>query len=240
MTPAPRHARDLPARARVVVVGGGVVGVSTAYHLARLGETDVLLLEQGVLTCGTTWHAAGLVGLLRASESGTRLVQYSAELYARLESETGLSTGYRQVGGLVVARTPERMTALRRVAANAAAYDLDCDVLTAAQAGERYPLLRTDDLQGAVWLPGDGTANPADLTQALARGARNRGVVIRERVRVTGFDVVEDATAPNGRRVAGVRTDAGDVECEVVVDCAGQWAKAVGALAGVGVPLHSA
>ncbi|MGL5928527.1 MAG: GcvT family protein, partial [Dermatophilaceae bacterium] len=213
---------------------------STAYHLARLGETDVLLLEQGVLTCGTTWHAAGLVGLLRASESGTRLVQYSAELYARLEAETGLSTGYRQVGGLIVARTAERMTSLRRVAANAAAYDLDCDVLTPVQAGERYPLLRTDDLQGAVWLPGDGTANPTDLTQSLARGARSRGVVIRERVRVDGFDIVADAAAPGGRRVRGVRTDAGEIECEVVVNCAGQWAKAVGTLAGVGVPLHSA
>ncbi|MGL5851010.1 MAG: NAD(P)/FAD-dependent oxidoreductase, partial [Phycicoccus sp.] len=135
-----REAGILPARARVVVVGGGVMGASTAYHLALLGETDVLLLEQGTLSCGTTWHAAGLVGLLRASESGTRLVRYSAELYARLEAETGLSTGYRQVGGLVVARTPDRMTALRRVAANAAAYDLDCDVLTPAQAGAHWPL----------------------------------------------------------------------------------------------------
>ncbi|MGL5865823.1 MAG: GcvT family protein [Dermatophilaceae bacterium] len=233
-------AGDLPDRARVVVVGGGVIGASTAYHLAQLGETDVLVLEQGTLTCGTTWHAAGLVGLLRASESGTRLVQYSAELYARLEAETGLSTGYRQVGGLIVARTPERMTALRRVAANAAAYDLDCAMLTPTQAGELYPLLRTDDLQGAVWLPGDGTANPTDLTQSLARGARSRGVVIRERVRVIGFDVVDDPTAPGGRRVRGVRTETGDVECEVVVTCAGQWAKAVGAMAGVGVPLHSA
>lgn len=235
-----RASLDLPARARVVVVGGGVIGASTAYHLAQLGETDVLLLEQGTLSCGTTWHAAGLVGLLRASESGTRLVQYSAELYARLEAETGLSTGYRQCGGLIVARTPERMTALQRTAANAAAYDLDCELLTPEQAGERYPLLRTDDLVGAIWLPGDGTATPSDLTQSLARGARMRGVTVRERVRVTGFDVVADPAAPGGRRVRGVRTDHGDVECEVVVNCAGQWAKAVGAMAGVGVPLHSA
>ncbi len=233
-------APPLPTRARVVVVGGGIVGASTAYHLAHLGETDVLLLEQGTLSCGTTWHAAGLVGLLRASESGTRLVQYSAELYQRLEAETGLGTGYKQCGGLIVARTDDRMTALRRTAATAAAYDLECELLTAAQAGERYPLLRTDDLAGAIWLPGDGTANPTDTTQALARGARQLGVGVRERVRVTGFDVVADPAAPGGRRVRGVRTDHGDVECEVVVNCAGQWAKAVGAMAGVGVPLHSA
>jgi glycine cleavage system aminomethyltransferase T/glycine/D-amino acid oxidase-like deaminating enzyme len=230
----------VPSRAKVVVVGGGIVGASTAYHLAHLGETDVLLLEQGTLSCGTTWHAAGLVGLLRASESGTRLVQYSAELYRRLEAETGLGTGYRQCGGLIVARTDDRMTALRRTAATAAAYDLECELLTPEQAGERYPLLHTDDLAGAIWLPGDGTANPTDTTQSLARGARQLGVVVRERVRVTGFDVVADPTAPGGRRVRGVRTDRGDVECEVVVNCAGQWAKAVGAMAGVGVPLHSA
>ena len=223
-----------------MVVGGGIVGASTAYHLAHLGETDVLLLEQGTLSCGTTWHAAGLVGLLRASESGTRLVQYSAELYQRLEAETGLGTGYRPCGGLIVARTDDRMTALRRTAATAAAYDLECELLTPEQAGERYPLLRTDDLAGAIWLPGDGTANPTDVTQSLAKGARQLGVTVRERVRVTGFDVVADPAAPGGRRVRGVRTDHGDVECEVVVNCAGQWAKAVGAMAGVGVPLHSA
>ena len=129
--------RALPERARVVVVGGGVVGASTAYHLAHLGWSDVLLLEQGTLSCGTTWHAAGLVGLLRASESGTRLVQYSADLYARLEDETGLGTGYRPCGGLIVARTEDRMTALRRTAATAAAYDLECELLTPEQAGER-------------------------------------------------------------------------------------------------------
>ena len=238
--PGGSNRTDLPERARVVVVGGGVVGASTAYHLAHLGWTDVLLLEQGALSCGTTWHAAGLVGLLRASESGTRLVQHSADLYQRLEAETGLSTGYRPCGGLIVARTPERMTALRRTAATAAAYDLDCELLTPDRAGERYPLLRTDDLVGAIWLPGDGTANPTDVTQSLAKGARQLGVTVRERVRVTGFDVVADPAAPGGRRVRGVHTDGGDVACEVVVNCAGQWAKAVGALAGVGVPLHSA
>jgi 4-methylaminobutanoate oxidase (formaldehyde-forming) len=229
---------DLPTRAEVVVIGGGVIGCSVAYHLAKLGRADVLLLEQGSLSCGTTWHAAGLVGPLRASESGTRLVQYSAELYASLEAETGLATGYRNVGGIVVARTPDRLAQLRRTAANAVAYDLECELLTPAQAQEQWPPMAVDDLLGAIWLPGDGRVDPADLTQSLARGARQHGVTILERVRVTGFDL---AAGPGARRrVTGVRTDAGDVECDVVVSCAGQWAKALGDLAGVTVPLHSA
>ncbi|MBA2952810.1 FAD-dependent oxidoreductase [Nocardioides sp. MAH-18] len=224
---------DLPSRARVVIVGGGVIGTSVAYHLTRLGWTDVLLLEQGTLSCGTTWHAAGLVGPLRASESGTRLVQYSAELYASLEAETGLATGYRNVGGVVVARTEDRMVQLRRTAANAVAYDLPCELVSPDRAQELWPPMRVDDLLGALWLPGDGKVNPADLTQSLARGARQRGARIVERVRVTGFPIA-------GGRVTGVHTDAGDVEAEVVVNCGGQWAKALGDLAGVTVPLHSA
>jgi 4-methylaminobutanoate oxidase (formaldehyde-forming) len=224
---------DLPSRARVVVVGGGVIGASTAYHLAHLGWTDVLLVEQGTLSCGTTWHAAGLVGQLRASEGGTRLVQYSGELYARLEQETGLSAGYQQCGGLIVARTPERMTQLRRTAANADAFGLDCAMLTPEQALDRWPLMQVDDLLGAIWLPGDGKANPTDLTTALAKGARQLGVRVAERTRVTDVLVADGA-------VTGVRTDRGDVETEVVVNCAGQWAHQLGALAGVSVPLHSA
>jgi glycine cleavage system aminomethyltransferase T/glycine/D-amino acid oxidase-like deaminating enzyme len=228
----------LPARARVVVIGGGVVGCSVAYHLAHLGWTDVVLIEQGTLSCGTTWHAAGLVGQLRATEASTRLVQYSTDLYARLEAETGLGTGYRVCGGLTVARTPDRMVQLRRTAASAAAYDLDCELWTPAQAKDAYPLLRDDDLEGAIWLPDDGRANPADLTQALAKGARQLGVRILERVRVTG--VVTEGTGAHRPRATGVRTDQGDIEAEVVVNCGGQWAKAIGELCGVTVPLHSA
>jgi glycine cleavage system aminomethyltransferase T/glycine/D-amino acid oxidase-like deaminating enzyme len=224
---------DLPAQARVVIIGGGVIGASVAYHLTALGWTDVLLLEQGQLSCGTTWHAAGLVGQLRASEAGTRLVQYSTRLYERLEAETGQATGFRRCGGLTVARTPERMAALRRTEATAQAYGIDCELISAREAARRYPLLRAEDLAGAVWLPGDGRADPVDLTAALARGARQRGAVIRERVRVTGI-------TSHGGRAAGVRTDRGEVAAEVVVNCAGQWAKQVGALAGVTVPLHSA
>ncbi|KRF25580.1 FAD-dependent oxidoreductase [Phycicoccus sp. Soil803] len=223
----------VPERARVVVVGGGVIGCSVAYHLTKLGWTDVVVLEQGTLSCGTTWHAAGLVGQLRASEAGTRLVQYSTDLYSRLEEETGLTTGYRVCGGLTVARTPERMVQLRRTVASAAAYDLDCELLTPDQALDRFPLIRVDDVLGAIWLPGDGRANPTDLTQSLAKGARMGGATIVERVRVTGVTT-------RAGRVAGVSTDQGDIEAEFVVNCAGQWAKAVGALAGVTVPLHSA
>src|SRR3954447_16717008 len=223
---------DLPSRARVVVVGGGVVGCSVAYHLTKLGWTDVLLLEQGHLSGGTTWHAAGLVGPLRASESGTRLVQYSAELYGSLEAETGLSTGYRNVGGVIVARTEDRMVQLRRTAANAAAYDMECELVTPERAHELWPPMQVDDLLGALWLPGDGKVNPTDLTQSLAKGARQGGARVAERVRVTGF-------ALDGRRVAGVETDQGMVECDVVVNCGGQWSAALGAMVGVTVPLHS-
>lgn len=225
--------KPLPDRAHVVIIGGGVIGTSVAYHLTKLGCADIVLLEQGQLSSGTTWHAAGLVGQLRASESGTRLVQYSTQLYAELENETGLSAGYKQCGGVTVARTEDRMVQLRRTAANAAAFDLECELLTPEQARERYPVMRVDDLVGAIWLPADGKANPTDLTGALAKGARMRGTRIIEHIRV--LDVLSA-----GGRVTGVRTDAGDIEAEIVVNCAGQWAKQVGAMAGVNVPLHSA
>jgi heterotetrameric sarcosine oxidase gamma subunit len=235
MTGSGRHepATAVPSRARVVIIGGGVVGTSVAYHLAALGWRDALLLEQGQLSCGTTWHAAGLVGQLRASEAVTRLVQYSTRLYERLEAETGQATGYRRCGGLTVARTADRMEMLRRTAATAQAYGIECELLSPAAAAARYPITDVTDLRGAIWLPGDGRANPVDLTAALARGARQRGAVIRERVQVTGISAA-------GGRVTGVRTDHGDIEAEIVVNCAGQWAKQVGAMAGVTVPLHSA
>ncbi|MCW2764848.1 MAG: dependent oxidoreductase [Nocardioides sp.] len=228
---------ELPSRARVVIVGGGVIGASVAYHLTKLGWSDVLLLEQGRLSSGTTWHAAGLVGPLRASEGGTRLVQYSAELYASLEAETGQATGYKNVGGVIVARTEDRMVQLRRTAANATAYDMECELISPARAQALWPAMAVDDLLGAIWLPGDGKVNPTDLTMALARGARAGGARIVEKVRVTGFSVTE---GPAGRRVTGVVTDRGSVEAEVVVNCAGQWAKALGDEVGVTVPLHSA
>ena len=228
---------DFPSQARVVVVGGGIAGVSTAYHLAKLGWTDVLLLEQGRLTCGTTWHAAGLVGQLRANRSMTRMSMYGTQLYAELEAETGLATGWKQCGSLTVARTADRMTQLRRSLASARSFGLEAHFISPTEAGERFPLIRTDDLAGAVWFPHDGKANPTDLTQSLAKGARQRGVQIREGVKVTGVKLTTNTARP---RVTAVVTDLGEIACDYVVNCAGQWAREFGQMAGVNVPLFSA
>ncbi|HRK23866.1 MAG TPA: FAD-dependent oxidoreductase [Beijerinckiaceae bacterium] len=222
-----------PTQARVVIIGGGIVGCSLAYHLTRLGWKDVLLLEQGRLSCGTTWHAAGLVGQLRSHSSMTRLIRYSTELYASLEAETGLATGWKRCGSVSVARTPERMTQLRRTISAARAQGVEIEELSPKEAGDKWPVMRTDDLVGGVWLPGDGKANPADITQALARGARNGGAVVREQVRVTAIEV------ENGR-VKAVVTDQGRVDCEMLAICAGQWSREIGRMCGVSVPLHSA
>ncbi len=224
---------NLPAQARVVIVGGGIAGCSTAYHLAKLGWTDVLLLEQGKLTSGTTWHAAGLVGQMRPNRNMTRMSKYGIELYATLEQETGLATGWKQCGSVNVARTPERMQVLRKQLALARSFGVECHEISPKEAGEKMPVMRTDDLQGALWLPGDGKANPADLCMSLAKGARNAGVKMMEGVQVTGVMTEQG-------RVTGVRTAQGDVRCEVVVNCGGQWARQFGALAGVNVPLFSA
>ncbi|MDQ2962093.1 MAG: FAD-dependent oxidoreductase [Pseudomonadota bacterium] len=227
----------IPGHAQVVIVGGGIAGASTAYHLARLGVTDVVLLEQGKLTCGTTWHAAGLVGQLRATRNATRMSRYGIELYATLEAETGLATGWKRCGSLNVAKTPERLTLFRRQMARAKSFGIEFEFVSPTEAGKIYPLLRTDDLAGAVWIPGDGKANPTDLTQSLAKGARMRGVRIVEDAKVIA-PVVERG------RVAGLRYRTPDAEarmhCETVVNCAGQWARELGLLAGVNVPLHSA
>jgi 4-methylaminobutanoate oxidase (formaldehyde-forming) len=227
----------IPRHARVVIIGGGIVGASTAYHLTKLGVTDVVLLEQGKLTCGTTWHAAGLVGQLRATRNATRMSRYGIELYAALEGETGLATGWKQCGSLNVAKTPERLKLLNRQMARAKSFGIEFEFITPREAGAIYPLLRTDDLSGAVWIPGDGKANPTDLTQSLAKGARMRGARIVEGARVDGI-VVDQG------RVAGVRyrtpENEGEVRCETIVNCAGQWARELGALSGVNVPVFSA
>ncbi len=225
---------ELPSHARAVIIGGGIIGCSLAYHLTRLGWTDVVLLEQGRLSSGTTWHAAGLVGQLRSHPNMTRLIRYSTELYEKLEAETGLATGWKRCGSITVARTTERMVQLRRTVSAARAQGVEIEELTAAQASEKWPIMRTDDLAGAVWLPGDGKANPADITQALARGARDRGARIFERTRVTGIRL--DATGA----VSAVETTGGDIACEALAICAGQWSREVGRMCGVTVPLHSA
>jgi glycine cleavage system aminomethyltransferase T/glycine/D-amino acid oxidase-like deaminating enzyme len=223
----------LPSSAQIVIVGGGIAGCSTAYHLAKNGRTDVLLLEQGRLTSGTTWHAAGLVGQMRPNRTMTQMSKYGIELYATLEAETGLATGWKQCGSVNVASTPERMQVLRKQLAMARSFGVECHEISPAQAGERFPVMRTDDLQGALWLPGDGKANPADLCMSLAKGARNRGVKIVEGVEVTGVRTDRE-------RVTGVVTAQGEVACETLVNCGGQWARQFGALAGVNVPLFSA
>ena len=223
----------LPSQARIVIVGGGIAGCSTAYHLSLMGERDVLLLEQGKLTCGTTWHAAGLIGQMRPNRNMTQMSKYGIELYSKLEVETGLATGWKQCGSVNVAATPERMQVLRKQASLARSFGVEVEVIDAQRAGDLYPLLRTDDLQGGLWIPGDGKANPADLTMSLAKGARNRGVKVVEDIEVIGV------LTKNGR-VTGVRTTQGDVRCEVLVNCAGQWARQFGRLAGVNVPLYSA
>ena len=233
MSDSPR----LPSQARIVIVGGGIAGCSTAYHLALAGEHDVLLLEQGQLTCGTTWHAAGLVGQMRPNRNMTRMSAYGIALYSTLEAETGLATGWKQCGSVNVARTPERWQVFQRQAALARSFGVEVQLITPKEAGDLYPVMRTDDLQGAIWIPGDGKANPADLCMSLAKGARNRGVRMVEHVEVTGV-------LTEGGRVSGVRTAQGghvqELRCDILINCAGQWARQFGALAGVNVPLYPA
>jgi 4-methylaminobutanoate oxidase (formaldehyde-forming) len=223
---------NLPSHAAVVVVGGGIIGCSTAYHLARDHKADVVLLEQGRLTSGSTWHAAGLVGQLRSSASITRLLKYSVDLYKKLEAETGLATGWKMTGCLRLATTEDRWTEFKRLATTAKSFGMDMALLSPAEAGAKWPLMEVSDLVGASWLPTDGQASPSDITQSLAKGARMHGARLFESVRVTGFEMKHG-------RVIKVRTDRGDISCETVVNCAGQWARQVGALAGVSVPLQA-
>lgn len=224
---------DLPTQARVVIIGGGIAGCSLAYHLTKLGWRDVVLLEQGQLTCGTTWHAAGLVGQMRPNRTMTRMSRYGIELYSRLEAETGQATGWKQCGSVNVAKTPERLIQTKRIIASAASFGVEAHFITPQEAGKYWPLLRTDDLQGAVWIPGDGKANPVDLATALAKGARMGGAGIFEQTKVTGIAVT------NGR-VTAVETDRGRITCEVVANCGGQWARRIGQMVDVTVPLFSA
>jgi 4-methylaminobutanoate oxidase (formaldehyde-forming) len=224
---------EFPKSAQVVIVGGGIIGCSLAYHLTLRGFTDVVLLERKQLTSGTTWHAAGLVGQLGATHNLTRLAQYSTELYAELERETGQATGYRRIGSLAVANNAARFEELRRGASMARCFGLEVNVLSPKEAGDLWPFMTTDDLVGAVHLPRDGQTNPVDTTQALAKGARNRGARIFENVEVTDI-IVEKG------RATGVKTAKGDVRAEYVVNCAGMWARDLGAKAGTTVPLHAA
>ncbi|MGE0502230.1 MAG: FAD-dependent oxidoreductase [Rhizobiaceae bacterium] len=221
----------LPTQAEIVVIGGGIIGCSTAYHLARDHKVDVVLLEQGRLTSGSTWHAAGLVGQLRSSASITRVLKYSVELYKGLEAETGLATGWKMTGCLRLATNQDRWTEFRRLATTAKSFGMDMQLLSPAEVKKMWPLMEVSDLVGASWLPTDGQASPSDITQSLAKGARLHGARLFEEVRVTGFETKDG-------RIVKVKTSQGDIACEKVVNCAGQWARQVGAMAGINVPLQ--
>ncbi|MET0481546.1 MAG: FAD-binding oxidoreductase, partial [Aestuariivirgaceae bacterium] len=223
---------SLPSQADIVVIGGGIIGCSTAYHLARDHRADVVLLEQNQLTSGSTWHAAGLVGQLRSSASITQLLKYSVDLYGRLEAETGLATGWKMTGCLRLACNADRWTEFKRLATTARSFGMDMQLLSPAEVKAMWPLMMVDDLVGASFLASDGQASPSDIAQALAKGARAHGAKFHENVRVEGFDIA-------GGRVTAVRTAKGTIACDRVVNCAGLWARDVGALAGVSVPLQA-
>jgi 4-methylaminobutanoate oxidase (formaldehyde-forming) len=221
----------LPSHAEIIVIGGGIMGCSVAYHLARDHKADVLLLERNKLTSGSTWHAAGLVGQLRSSASITQLLRYSVDLYKRLAGETGLETGWKMTGCLRLAMNDERWTEYRRLATTAQSFGLEMHLLSPGEVKSMWPLLETDDLVGASFLPTDGQASPSDITQSLAKGARMHGANIRENVSVTGFEV------KNGC-IRSVTTTAGAVTCDNLVLCAGLWSRQIAAKAGVRVPIQ--
>ena len=223
---------EQPSVARAVIIGGGIVGCSTAYHLARLGWTDTVLLEKHKLTSGSTFHAAGLVGQLRTSANITQLLGYSVELYRTLEAQTGLATGWKMNGGLRLACNNERWNEVKRQATTAKSFGLEVHLLSPREAQELWPLMQVDDLVGAAFLPTDGQANPSDITQALARGARQAGVTICEDTEVLKIDIQDGV-------IKGVITNNGRIDCELVVCCAGQWTRTLAATVGVNVPLVS-
>ncbi len=222
---------SLPSHAQIVVIGGGIIGCSTAYHLARDHKADVVLIEQGKLTSGSTWHAAGLVGQLRSSASITRVLKYSVELYKGLAAETGLETGWKMTGCLRLATNADRWTEYKRLATTAKSFGMEMHLISPDEVKRMWPLMEVSDLVGASWLPTDGQASPADITQSLAKGARMQGAKIHEGVTVTGFDM-------DGGRIVAVLTDQGRIACDKVVNCAGMWAREVGAMAGITVPLQ--
>ncbi len=223
---------DLPRRASVIVIGGGVIGCSVAYHLARAGVADVALLERRQLTSGTTWHAAGLVGQLRTSINMTELARYTSELYLRLEAETGQATGYRRCGSISIATDEERLEELRRSASMAKVFGLEVNVVTPADIAARVPMLHTADVLGGIHIPSDGYANAVDVTTALAKGARAAGARLFENLAVTAIRTARGS-------VTGVTTEHGDIDADCVVLCTGMWTRELAATVGVNVPLHA-
>lgn len=225
-------AKELPKKARVAIIGGGVIGCSIAYHLTKRGVSDVVILERKQLTSGTTWHAAGLIGQLRDSVNMTKLAKYTAELYLGIEEETGQATGYKVNGSLSTATNEGRMEDMVRRADMAKVFDLEVNVLSPEECKEKHPLIQIDDVVGGIFIPSDGQADPVGITQALAKGARNGGAQIFENTKVTKMIIEDD-------RVVGVETDAGTVMADAVVMCAGMWTRELAASIGVTVPLHA-
>lgn len=227
---------NIPGTARVVIIGGGVIGCSVAYHLAQKGWKEIILLERKQLTSGTTWHAAGLIAQLRASANMTKLAKYSQELYGNLEKETGVATGFKRCGSITVALTEERKEEIFRQAAMARAFGVDVEEISPNEVKNKYEHLNIDGVKAGVWLPKDGQGDPGNIALALAKGARNKGVDIFENTSVTGL-------ITKGRRVSGVnwKTDnsSGCIEADMVVNCGGMWGHEVGRMAGVNVPLHA-
>lgn len=225
MTPLPKHART-------VIIGGGVIGCSVAYHLAREGRKDIVVLERSKLTSGTTWHAAGLVRRLRPSATLTKLINYSIDLYKELEIETGQQTGFIQTGSLSIATHDDRLTTLKRQVSLGRAFGLEAEVIDAKRAGELWPLIRTDDVIGAVWSPADGRVNPSDVALALSKGARTRSVVFHEDTRVTGL-------RKTAGRISGVAVGEHIIEADEVVIACGLWSREVAEMAGAHMPLYA-
>ena len=226
-------ANEIPDRAQVVIVGGGIAGCSIAYHLTKLGRTDVVLLERKALTGGTTWHAAGLVTQLRNTPALIDIARYGLDLYSTLESETGHPTGFRQTGSVSVARTQGRMDELKRVISLGRAYDIDIELISPGEALELWPLMSVEGVVGAVHIPRDAQTVPGDTALAMAKGATDRGASIFENTKVTAIHQRDGA-------VTGVSTDRGDIACEVIVNCGGMWAREIGLMCGVNVPLQAA
>ncbi|MEM6986762.1 MAG: FAD-binding oxidoreductase, partial [Pseudomonadota bacterium] len=226
----PSQLPDFPRHAPVVVIGGGIMGCSTLYHLAKLGVTDAILVERNELTSGTTWHSAAQVRALRHSQNLTRMIQYSVELYAQLEAETGQSVGWIQKGSLSLATTPDRLIHIKRQASLAQLFGVRAETISTAEALERWPLMRADDVLGAVWSPDDGRVSPSDVCAALVKAAKALGARVFEHTAVTGVRT-------EGGRIRAIETDRGTVRCDAVALCAGLWSRDIARMAGADAPM---